>query len=151
MRHEFSRRTRLAALERSGGRCEAAGPRYGFPENVRCQRLIGPNSFDADHYPRPAHDPHPDTTTIGNCVAVCKECNRWANNNIDTPREAKIKRVARREQEHAAVMAEKTGMFHVKHPEPTRKRPRKKIQSRGFQPGKSRPIPNRPFPKGPKK
>lgn len=151
MRQEFPVAVKRAALERSGGQCEAIGERYGLPPGVRCQNRVGVGMVQFDHYPRPAHDPDPETRSLGNCLATCPTCNQTAGHKVDTPREAKIKRVSRREQEHAAVMAEKTGMFHVKHPEPTRKRPRKKIQSRGFQTGKSRPIPNRPFPKGPKK
>jgi len=35
-RHEFSRATKRAALERSGYRCEAEGTRYGFEPGQRC-------------------------------------------------------------------------------------------------------------------
>lgn len=138
LRYEFPKSVRSAALERSGGQCEARGARYGLPDGVRCQTKIGPGNFEADHFPRPAHDPHPDTKTLINCVAVCKNCNRWANNKIDTPREAKIKRVQRRELEHAAAMAEKAGQS-VDLPPPRRKHPPKKIQSQGF-PKMKRPL-----------
>lgn len=144
MRHEFPVAVKRAALERSGGQCEAIGERYGLPPGVRCQRRVHPGHVQYDHYPRPAHDPDPETRSIGNCLATCPECNQTANHKVDTPREAKMKRVQRREAEHVATMAEKVGL-DAERPPPRRKHKPKPIRSRGFDKG-HRPILSRPFP-----
>lgn len=49
-----------------------------------------------DHFPRGAHDPDPETRTLGNCVATCPECNLFAAHHFDTPYEAKRKRLIRK-------------------------------------------------------
>ena len=96
MRHEFPTSVKRAALERSGGRCEAVGVRYGYAPGERCQRAVHARRVNYEHYPRGAHDPHPETRTLGNCSAICPECNQYANNKVDTPREAKMKRVTKK-------------------------------------------------------
>lgn len=93
MRHEFTTTTKRTALARSEGRCEAVGRRYGLLPGMRCRASISHWRVQYDHYPRGAHDPHPETRSIGNCVACCPACNQWANHHEDTPREAKMKRV----------------------------------------------------------
>ncbi len=133
-----------AALERSGGQCEAIGERYGLPPGVRCQRRVYPGHVQFDHYPRGAHDPHPDTRSLSNCLATCPTCNQLANNKEDTPREARIKRLQRREATHQSKMAAKIGV-DIEPPKPTRKHKPKPIRSAGFGKG-HRPIPSRPFP-----
>lgn len=129
-RYEFPPSVKKAAYLRAGGKCEAVGPRYGLPPGTRCGAILVAGKWHADHYPRPAHDPHPDTRSLGNCVACCSACNMYANRTQDTPREAKIKRVSRAAQTHAARMAQKAGI-DVAEPAPTRK-PRPKMRSRGF-------------------
>lgn len=96
MRHEFSAAAIREADARANGRCEATGERYGLPPGVRCNADLAKTGRQRDHYPRGAHDPHPDTRTASNCVVCCPACNQWANNKIDTPREAKMKRVAKK-------------------------------------------------------
>lgn len=128
MRHEFPAAVKREALARAGGQCEAIGERYGKPAGERCDRSIGKGKVQFDHYPRGAHDPSPETVTLGNCTACCPECNQYAANHTDKAAEAKIKRIRR-----------KHGF------EPDNRKPRPKMRSRGFSQGK-RSIPSRPFP-----
>lgn len=147
VRHEFPASIKRAALARSGGQCEAAGERYGLPPGVRCQRTIAPGAVQFDHFPRGAHDPHPDTRGLDNCVATCPACNQHAANHIDKQREQKIKNTSYDEALHRARMERKAGL-DVPDPKPPRGRQAKKgppIKSRGFTKGR-RPIPSRPFP-----
>lgn len=148
MRHEFPAAVKRAALARADGHCEAVGERYGFPEGVRCAVPVFEGHVNYEHYPRPAHDPDPETITLANCTAICPGCNRYANNKFDTPREAKMKRIAKGEAEHGARMARKAGL-DVADPTPTRK-PRPKMRSRGFAKGIKQKIPTRPFPRNPR-
>lgn len=131
-RQEFPRSVKKAAMERSGGRCEAVGVRYGYPAGERCQRPVAPGAVNYEHYPRGAHDPHPDTRTLGNCTAICPQCNQFANNKHDTQREQSIKNVSFDHALHQAKMARKAG---VDVPDP--------VPQRGRQ-GKKRPIHARP-------
>lgn len=144
-RHEFPTAVKREALERSAGQCEAVGERYGFPSGVRCWRPVAKGAVNYEHWPRGAHDPHPETVTIGNCTAICPECNTHANNRHDTPREAKMKRVKHSHAIHEARMAQKAGL-DVSEPAPKRK-PRPKMRRRGFQRGDTAKIPSRPFPR----
>ncbi len=127
-RHNFTQTTKKAALARSGGVCEASGLRYGLPAGTRCTTPIAFGSVQFDHYPRGAHDPHPDTRSLDNCVACCPAHNQYAANHTDKQREWKIKDVRRK---------------HGLDPDERRKSP--PIKSRGF--GKQ----SRPFPKRAKK
>lgn len=95
MRHEFTAAVREAD-DRADGRCEATGARYGLPDGVRCNADLAKTGRQRDHYPRGAHDPHPDTRSAGNCVVCCPRCNQYAAAHTDTPREAKMKRIARK-------------------------------------------------------
>lgn len=127
-RHEFPIAVRRAAEARAGGQCEAVGERYGLPPGIRCQRAVYKGRQHFDHWPRGAHDPHPDTVTLGNCALTCPECNTYANNHFDTPREAKIKRVRR-----------KHGL------DPDNRKPRPKMRSRSTFPA-GRKMQSRKFP-----
>lgn len=134
-RHEFTAAVKRQALERSGGQCEAVGERYGLPHGVRCHRRVHARRVNYEHYPRGAHDPHPETRQIGNCWAICPECNAYAAAKFDTPREQKIKRTTYDHQLHEARMARKAGQ-DVPDPEKPRGRQGKKgppIRGRGFQ------------------
>lgn len=117
-------------MERSRGRCEAVGPRYGHPAGVRCEAAIAWGAVNFDHYPRPARDPHPETRQLGNCLATCPACNQYANNHEDTPREAKMKRVQKNIGRRA---------LDIDRPP---KEPPKMKSSRGFAPG-HRPLKSR--------
>lgn len=148
MRHEFSASVKRDAIERSGGRCEAVGERYGLPTGVRCRRMIAKGSVQFDHYPRGAHDPHPDTVSLGNCVATCPACNQHAANHSDKQREQKIKNVAYDHELHHARMDRKAGLDTPDPVAPRGRRGRKPppIRNRGFPKGRSAAIASRPLP-----
>lgn len=134
MRHEFPVAVKREALDRSGGQCEAVGLRYNFPIGVRCQRLVHKGRVHYEHYPRGAHDPDPETVEIGNCTAVCPECNLWAANHIDKQIEQKIKNLSYDDALHAARMKRKAG---ANVPDPVKPRgrqskPQPPMKSRGF-------------------
>lgn len=137
-RHEFTQTTKAAALERADGQCEAVGVRYGLPAGVRCQRPVYKGHVQFDHYPRGAHDPHPETRSLGNCVACCPECNQFAANHTDKQVEQSIKNVSFDHALHTARMARKAG---ADVPDPPRPRGRQ---------GKKQQIKTRPtnWPKG---
>ena len=146
-RQNFSKTVKAAALERSGGQCEAVGERYGLPAGVRCQNPIWAGHVEFDHYPRGAHDPHPDTKTAGNCVACCPGpggCNQYAANHTDKQVEQRIKNLSHDEAVHRARMARKAGQ-DVPDPEPPRGRQgiKKPIKGRGFG-SQHRPLRSRP-------
>ncbi len=147
-RHEFPVAVKRAALDRSGGRCEAVGERYGFPAGLRCQARVYKGHVNYEHYPRGAHDPHPETVTIGNCTAICPHCNQHANNKHDTPREQKIKGVSYDHALHQARMARKAGQEIADPPKPRGRQAKSgpPIRSRGFTRGPKQSIANRPFP-----
>ncbi len=115
MRHEFSAAAIREADARANGRCEATGERYGLPHGVRCNADLTVTGRQRDHYPRGAHDPHPETRTAANCVVCCPRCNQYAANHTDKRVEAKIKRIRR-----------KHGL------EPDNRKPRPKIRSAPF-------------------
>lgn len=127
MRHEFPASVKRAAFERSGGQCEAVGSRYGLPDGVRCQRQIAKGAVQYDHYPRGAHDPHPDTRTIGNCVACCPACNQFAANHTDKQVEQKIKNVSYDHALHEAKMARKAGLDVADPPKPRGRQGKKQV------------------------
>lgn len=129
MRHEFPVAVKRAALARSAGQCEAVGIRYGYAHGERCQRSVAKGSVNYEHYPRGAHDPSPETTTLANCTAICPACNTYANNKHDTPTEAKIKRIRRK---------------HGLDPD-TRKHKPKPIRSAPFRTGGKTQWPKRSF------
>lgn len=141
-RHEFPVAVKREALARSGGQCEAVGERYGFPAGVRCQRRVYKGHVNYEHWPRGAHDPHPDTVKIGNCTAICPTCNQFANNHSDTPREQKMKGVAYDEALHRARMDRKAGLDTPDPEKPKGRRGKKgkPIQSPGFRKDVHRPL-----------
>lgn len=129
-RHEFTAAAIREADARANGRCEAVGARYGLPDGIRCNADLSVTGRQRDHYPRGAHDPHPDTRMAGNCVVCCPAHNQYAANHTDKAVEAKMKRIARK---HGHV--------------PDTRKPRKKIASPGFSQA-HRPLRSRPFRKG---
>ena len=131
-RHEFGRPVKRAALERSGGQCEAIGLRYGLMPGLRCRASVSHWRVNYEHWPRGAHDPAPETVTLANCTAICEACNQWANHHHDTPREAKMKRVTEK-RGRTALQVERSP-----------KAAPKMRGNRQFQQG-HRPMPSRPF------
>lgn len=89
-RIEFSKATRSAAWDRSGGACEAEGPRYGLPPGVRCGADLTVKGIIYDHW-----DPveQSQDATLANCVCACPACNRFKTSKIDIPMLAKGKRI----------------------------------------------------------
>lgn len=130
-RHEFPVAVKREAMARSNGQCEAVGERYGFPAGVRCQRRVYKGQVNYEHYPRGAHDPSPETIQIGNCTAICPQCNQFAANHTDKAVEAKIKRIR-----------QKHGIDPVR-----RKHKPKPIRSPGFRKGAKQSWPSRKIPK----
>jgi 5-methylcytosine-specific restriction protein A len=96
VRHNFTAAAKREAEARAGGRCEATGIRYGLEPGVRCNADLSKTGIERDHYPRGAHDPHPETRTAANCVVCCPPCNQYAANHTDKKVEAKMKRLARK-------------------------------------------------------
>lgn len=112
-RHNFSKAVKKAAYERSGGVCEAIGPRWGHAPGVRCTADLSKVAVEYDHWPLGAHAE--GSNTLENCNATCKACNQYAANHFDKAVEAKIKRVRRAH-----------GL------DPDKRKPRRAIPSRGF-------------------
>ncbi len=128
MRHEFPASVKNAAMERSQGRCEAIGRRYGYEAGERCQRPVQPGKVNYEHYPRGAHDPSPETRTLANCTAICPQCNAYAAQRYDTPFEAKLKRSLRKRG-----LGDKPPKVKAKIPAPAKAVwPKRKMESRGW-------------------
>lgn len=72
-RLEFSRATRREALKRSGLRCEATGPRYGFHEGQRCYVPLN-KGVEFDHALEAELG---GDNSLDNCMAICIPCHRW--------------------------------------------------------------------------
>lgn len=71
-RTEFTRKTRQEALQRSGLKCEASGPRYGMEEGQRCNCDLSLGvQFDHD-----VPDQLGGDNSLENCRAVCVQCHR---------------------------------------------------------------------------
>lgn len=86
-RTEFTKATKRAALTRSGHKCEAAGPRYGFEEGQRCNCNLSLGvQFDHD-----VPDGLGGDTSLENCRAVCIRCHSFKTRN-DVAQIAKMKR-----------------------------------------------------------
>lgn len=86
-RTEFTKATKRAALTRSGHKCEAAGPRYGFEEGQRCNCNLSLGvQFDHD-----VPDGLGGDTSLDNCRAVCIRCHSFKTRN-DVAQIAKMKR-----------------------------------------------------------
>lgn len=113
MRHEFTPKTKRLAYSLAWGVCMAEGPTYGLEPETRCTTLLSPGNHDYDHYPKPAHAEGSDS--VENCMVVCKVHHAWKTAHFDIPAEAKIKR-----RRKAAGL------------DPTTRKPRKPIQSKGF-------------------
>ena len=91
MRHEFSAKTKRAAVKRANGRCEAVGEVYGREPGERCNSDLG-RGLEIDHYPIPATDEGSDT--LENAVVCCKLCHRHKTSTYDVPMQAKGKRIS---------------------------------------------------------
>lgn len=71
-RTEFSRKTKQAALQRSGIKCEASGTRYGMEEGQRCNCSLSLGvQYDHD-----VPDQLGGDNSLENCRAICVQCHK---------------------------------------------------------------------------
>jgi 5-methylcytosine-specific restriction enzyme A len=78
MRREFPAKVKVAAYERSGGKCEA------------CKADLRPGRFAYDHV---IPDGLGGSPTIENCAVLCNACHAVKTTGQDVPSIAKAKRV----------------------------------------------------------
>lgn len=86
---EFDKPTKRLALKRSGGLCEASGPRYGLPEGQRCNISLAYGViYDHD-------DPEANSknASLENCRCICPASNRFKTDKTDIPMIAKTVRM----------------------------------------------------------
>jgi 5-methylcytosine-specific restriction endonuclease McrA len=76
-RTEFTRKTKQAALVRSGYRCEAAGTRYGFEAGQRCNCSLS-LGVQYDHN---IPDQLGGDISLENCMAICVQCHKFKTRN----------------------------------------------------------------------
>lgn len=76
-RTEFARKTKQAALLRSGIRCEATGTRYGFEEGQRCNCSLSLGV----QYDHAVPDALGGDNSLENCLAICVQCHRFKTRN----------------------------------------------------------------------
>lgn len=88
-RAEFSKPTKREALKRSGGLCEASGPRYGLDPGRRCNATLAKGLiFDHDD-----PDANSKDASLDNCRCICLICNRFKTDKTDIPMIAKTVRM----------------------------------------------------------
>lgn len=92
----FSKPIKRAALERSGGKCEAKGDLYGLPAQITCGASLA-YGVEFDHAILWANS---RDSGLGNCVAVCPSCHRYKTAKHDTPLAAKT---VRQRDKHAGL------------------------------------------------
>lgn len=76
-RTEFTRKTKQAALVRSGYRCEATGTRYGFEVGQRCNCSLS-LGVQYDHN---IPDQLGGDNSLENCMAICVQCHKFKTRN----------------------------------------------------------------------
>jgi hypothetical protein len=99
----FPKPIKRAALERSGGRCEATGELYGYLPGVRCDANLA-YGVEFDHAILWANS---RDSSLGNCVCVCPSCHKFKTANHDTPKAAKT---VRQRDKHSGIRSEKAPM-----------------------------------------
>lgn len=98
-RAEFSRKTKREALERSGYRCEATGPSFGFKEGQRCNCSLS-LGVQFDHV---LPDALQGLNDLDNCEALCIACHK-----IKTRADVKrIRKSDRQRDRHTGVIRPK--------------------------------------------
>jgi hypothetical protein len=99
----FPKPIKRAALERSGGRCEATGELYGLPNGTRCESNLG-YGVEFDHIDLWANS---RDSSLSNCLAVCPRCHKFKSTKHDTPKAAKT---VRQRDKHSGIRSEKAPM-----------------------------------------
>jgi hypothetical protein len=87
-RREFTKKTKRAALQRSGMLCEAVGEWYGLLPGQRCNLPLSAG-VQFDHINLDANS---KDSSIENCAAVCIKCHAFKTANHDIPVAAKTLR-----------------------------------------------------------
>lgn len=87
-RKEFTKKTKRAALERSGKRCEAVGKMYGLPDGQRCNADLS-KGVEFDHI---ILDANSHDNSLENCASVCPACHKHKTTKHDVPLAAKTVR-----------------------------------------------------------
>lgn len=88
-RKNFSKKTRRAALARSGMLCEAIGAMYGLEPGKRCNAPLSAG-VEFDHIVLDANS-HDDS--LENCASVCIKCHKLKTAKHDIPMAAKTVRM----------------------------------------------------------
>lgn len=100
MRREFSAKVKLAAWQRSGGRCEEG--RVPHMPEVGCGRKLFTGDINYDHV-------DPDGLTgepsLDNCAVLCRSCHKVKTTQHDVPA---ISRAKRRERSAAGIRKPRT-------------------------------------------
>lgn len=87
-RAEFTKATKRAALQRSGGLCEAVGVMYGLEPDKRCNAPLS-YGVEFDHI---IMDANSKDNSLDNCASVCIRCHRFKTAKHDIPKAAKTVR-----------------------------------------------------------
>lgn len=99
-RTEFSRKTKREALERSGYRCEATGPDFGFNDGQRCNCSLS-LGVQFDHV---LADALLGLNDLSNCMALCIACHKVKTRD-DIKR---IRKSDRQRDKHSGVIRAKS-------------------------------------------
>lgn len=99
-RREFEKKTKRAALERSGGFCEAVGTWYGLEKDQRCNVPLS-HGVQFDHIDLDANS---KDNSLANCAAVCIKCHQFKTAKIDIPKAAKT---VRQQDKHNGIKKSK--------------------------------------------
>jgi hypothetical protein len=99
----FPKPVKRAALERSGGKCEAKGDLYGLPAQITCGASLA-YGVEFDHAILWANS---RDSSLGHCVALFPSCHRYKTAKHDTPRAAKT---VRQRDKHSGIRSEKAPM-----------------------------------------
>jgi hypothetical protein len=103
-RREFSKATKRAAWERSGGACEAEGQLYGMSAGVRCGADMTRTGVHYDHVDPDANS---KDNSLENCAAVCPCCHRFKTTHHDVP---KVAKTVRQQDRHRGIRRAKRVM-----------------------------------------
>jgi hypothetical protein len=99
-RAEFTKPTKRAAYERSGGLCEASGPRYGLELGQRCNAPLSKGVI----YDHDDPDANSKDNGLDNCRCICGVCNKFKTFRTDIPMIAKT---VRQQDKHLDIKSNK--------------------------------------------